>query len=381
MRIHTLDSLRGIFALMVVLLHFPAEWTFLEHPLVRNDGISVDFFFVLSGFVVSLIYSESLTNGRNFGNYMIRRFGRIWPLHVFVLLLFLGLDIVRFAASKRGLASDDAFFGQSDYWTVWFQDLLFFNAFRTEPSFHLNFPAWSIGAEFWTYVVFGLLVLTTRQWLPVAAAIAMAGCLSILLGYIDPGFGAAFGWALFRSIFFFLAGYAVWHVWKHLKDRALPVPSLVEVGTVIVVILAILYRNTLPVPPIAFAIIFGAAIVVFCFQAGIISRLLLTRPVLAIGERSYSIYLLHVLVMTVVGMALRITTRLTGFDFYKPGTVSGEPIDLLSLGPVWATNLAVAAMLLLIIWVSGLTYRYVELPGQKLARRLSQHLTHPAART
>jgi hypothetical protein len=379
MRILTLDSMRGIFALMVVLLHFPADWTFLNHPLVRNDGISVDFFFVLSGFVVSLIYAQHLHTSRDLGQFTIRRFGRIWPLHAFVLFVILALDICRYIASRYGLASDEAFFGQPEYWTIYFQDLLFLSAFRTIPSFHLNFPAWSIGAEFWTYLVFGLLALLPRSAFPIAAGLVTAGCLVILYGLFDPGFGAAFGWGFFRSLFFFLAGYATWRLWSRCAAWTLPLPTLVETGTLALVILAILYRQHLPLLPVTLALVFGLTIFVFSFQAGFCSSILMTRPLRVIGERSYSIYLLHILVLTVVGVSLRIVERLADLSFYVPGEVVGNSIDLFTLGPTYLTNVGVLAMLWLIIWVSGLTHRYVELPGQRLAKRLAGRLEAPSA--
>jgi peptidoglycan/LPS O-acetylase OafA/YrhL len=373
MRIATLDSLRGIFALMVVLLHFPAAWTFLHHPLVRNDGVSVDFFFVLSGFVVSFAYAGSIQSSRELVSFLIKRIGRIWPLHAFILLLFVGLSIVRSVASRQGASSGAAFFDDPTFWSVFLQDLFFLNAFRTEPSFQLNFPAWSIGAEFWTYVVFGALIVATRQ-VAFVAGLLMLGCLLVLLGFVDPGFGQAFGFALFRSIFFFLVGYFTWRVWDALVEKSLKHADLIEVSVVIIVILAIIYQRTLPFAPMVFAIIFAATILVFSFQAGLISRFLLSRTMQAIGQRSYSIYLLHILVMAVVGTALRMAERKLGMQFYIPGTIAGEPIDLLFVGNRLGTDLAVIAMLGLIIWLSGLTYRFIELPGQRLAKRIAQGL-------
>jgi peptidoglycan/LPS O-acetylase OafA/YrhL len=379
MRIATLDSLRGIFALMVVLLHFPADWTFLNHPLVRNDGISVDFFFVLSGFVVSFAYAESIRSRTDFGRFLIKRIGRIWPLHAVILILFLGLSILRSFAAQGGESPGNAFFDDHSFWPVFAQDLFFLNAFRTVPSFQLNFPAWSIGAEFWTYVVFGALVLAIR-YVALVSSLCMALCLLVLMGFVDPGFGQAFGFALFRSIFFFLVGYFTWRVWQMLPKNDLNHASLIEAAMVVIVVAAIMYQRQLPVAPVTFAFIFAATILVFSFQSGMISRLLLARPMQAIGQRSYSIYLLHILVMAVVGTVLRMAERKFGLDFYISGQVAGEPIDLLFVWNRFGTDLAVLAMLALIIWLSGLTYRWIEQPGQNLAKRIADHFAPAKAR-
>ncbi|WP_366788678.1 acyltransferase family protein [uncultured Flavobacterium sp.] len=64
-RLLQLDGLRGLFSLIVVIYHFPYENEFSEisitsNFLVRQGDLFVDFFFVLSGFVISLKYIDRL---------------------------------------------------------------------------------------------------------------------------------------------------------------------------------------------------------------------------------------------------------------------------------------------------------------------------------
>src|SRR5580692_1014672 len=91
-----LESLRGIAALIVVLHH--TKYTMLV-PLPRffsNGYLMVDLFFVLSGFVVYHSYSQKISGTRDILKFMFLRFGRLYPLHLFFLLIFLGVEIAKY---------------------------------------------------------------------------------------------------------------------------------------------------------------------------------------------------------------------------------------------------------------------------------------------
>lgn len=88
----SLTSLRGLAAMAVVMQHFSA--TAQEHAgvtipsLVPNGYVAVDFFFVLSGFIMSYIYRAdfSASGMRAFGPFLAKRVARIVPLNVAVLI-------------------------------------------------------------------------------------------------------------------------------------------------------------------------------------------------------------------------------------------------------------------------------------------------------
>jgi len=370
-RIHTLDSLRGIFAISIILLHFPVSWSLLYNPIVRNGGVPVDFFFVLSGFVVSSSYLDRIRSTPELLNFVLRRLGRLWPLHAFVLLLFLGLEVAKFFANKAGVSSPDTFFAAPEFWQVFLQDLFFLNAFRNESLLELNFPAWSIGAEFWTYVAFGLIALTFRRSL-LAVALVMGACLLVLLGVVDPGFGRAFGWSVFRALFFFLVGSLTFRTWEMCRDKTLPAATAIELLMVLIIGAAIVWRQWVPFHTLTFALIYAGAIMIFSFQSGLVSRLLCTRFFQMIGARSYSIYLLHILVLSILGSILRIVARKFDLGLYVPGEIDGEKIDLLFVGNTFLTNISVLLVVALVVWLSGLTYRFIEQPGQRFSKRLSR---------
>ncbi len=93
-RIHYLDSIRGIAALIVVVFHF-LSWKWgdtLQYKMatfVFNGTEAVSFFFVLSGFVLSYSYVNS-SRKIEFGRYLYKRIMRLYPAYIInVLLLFI----------------------------------------------------------------------------------------------------------------------------------------------------------------------------------------------------------------------------------------------------------------------------------------------------
>ncbi|RZJ36784.1 MAG: acyltransferase, partial [Brevundimonas sp.] len=94
-RFEALDSLRGVCAILVVLFHMPVAAHWRDWGLIQHSYLFVDYFFVLSGFVIAHAYSQRLKTPTDAGRFMVRRLGRVWPLHVLMLAAFIGLELVR----------------------------------------------------------------------------------------------------------------------------------------------------------------------------------------------------------------------------------------------------------------------------------------------
>ena len=85
-RFDVLDAMRGICALIVALYHFNTTGLLSQLGIVKHGWIFVDYFFVLSGFVIAHSYGARLAE-RTVGvpRFIALRFGRIYPLHIVVL--------------------------------------------------------------------------------------------------------------------------------------------------------------------------------------------------------------------------------------------------------------------------------------------------------
>src|SRR3954470_16211421 len=101
-RFEALDGWRGVCACLVVLFHFHGYSPLHSMGLVRNSYLFVDFFFVLSGFVIAWNYANRLDTWGGVKRFLLLRLGRVYPLHVFMLLCFVAWETLRLAMHSEG---------------------------------------------------------------------------------------------------------------------------------------------------------------------------------------------------------------------------------------------------------------------------------------
>lgn len=96
-RLGALTGIRGIAAWLVVFYHVRASVGQIVPQevidLFAKGYLAVDLFFVLSGFVLWFNYGERLHQGgrAQAWAFLWRRFARVWPLHAFILAIFVAL--------------------------------------------------------------------------------------------------------------------------------------------------------------------------------------------------------------------------------------------------------------------------------------------------
>ena len=154
-RFEVLDIFRGLFALLVVLYHMS---TFSKTPIINNNFIHnsdlfVDFFFVLSGFVIAYNYSSIV------GFTQFKRFFRLYPLHLIILLVFVLIEFSKHFFSAYVLVNkiDD----DNNNLTTFFTSLFLVNSIKISniKAVSWNIASWSISAEIISYLTFGLLLV------------------------------------------------------------------------------------------------------------------------------------------------------------------------------------------------------------------------------
>lgn len=77
-RLGGLDMLRGVAALSVAFLHVPLAFPAVDTPFTKAY-LAVDFFFMLSGFVLTRTYQPRFAAGLGAARFMSLRFKRLWP--------------------------------------------------------------------------------------------------------------------------------------------------------------------------------------------------------------------------------------------------------------------------------------------------------------
>src|SRR5690242_12560766 len=95
--IRSLTSLRFFAAMAIVLFHFTSLLPFDANAHTNfflKCHLGVDFFFILSGFVLMHVYQDAFSNGIDASlPFYFRRLARIYPLHAATFLLCVVLDI------------------------------------------------------------------------------------------------------------------------------------------------------------------------------------------------------------------------------------------------------------------------------------------------
>lgn len=374
-RLTALDSLRGVFAVMIVLLHTPVDFHLMASPLVRNSHVVVEFFFVLSGFVIALNYWERMRSAADFRRFVLLRTARIWPLHAFILLLFLLVFLAQLLVLDSGPFAPS---NRADYPDLWWRvasELLFAAAFWNSEVWYLNFPSWSINAEYWTYILFGAILLAGRQrrWL-VLSGIGASVLLSaaVLSGLVQPGFAGAWSHALFRSILFFLLGALASRLWVSGRVPRLLGTTGAELAMVAATLSVLLLMDRLPHVLAVLAILFPLTILVFAHDGGAVSRLL-ARPLFQrLGVLSYTIYISHLFFIRLSTLILKKVEETSGVSLTTMVEIEGQARSVLNFGSRWLMDLYLLALLVGLTGVCGLLNRWVEVPGQRWVAGLAK---------
>jgi peptidoglycan/LPS O-acetylase OafA/YrhL len=163
----TLDAMRGVAAIAVVIFH---ARSFFGYRM--SGALAVDFFFVLSGFVVAFAYDDRLAKGMSFTQFLQKRAIRLYPLYFFGQLLGVGTAAFGIWIGRPSLASWEiaASFALGVLWLP--------SPFggATGKFFPLNGPSWSLFWEVIINLAYGLLhkMLNTFVLLGLAAVSGVA---------------------------------------------------------------------------------------------------------------------------------------------------------------------------------------------------------------
>ena len=369
MRIGQLDSLRGIFALLIFAYHAPIAHVFMNAELVRNGYVAVYFFFVLSGFVIMLAYGDRIGSPADAARFAFARLARLWPLHLFVLFLIAARTVGRVVADDLGIYPYELRSSAATFVGDFLREGFLLHAFANDTSREINSVSWSIAVEFWIYLLFAAALLFggRRIALGVMAAMIAIG-FAVVSGVVEVPFGNA-RTGLWLGFVYFPLGVFAYLAFRTLHDRGWRVGTGVELACVAVFAAVIVAWDLLPAPHAWAAAAFGGGMVLLALGDGAVSGLL-NRPFFRmLGDRSYSIYMMHMFMLSLFGIALRLTEKTTGWTLFTVRDFAGNDIEVVTLGSPLAANLGFVGLGLLIIYVSGLTYRYVEWPAQNAARR------------
>lgn len=208
-RIESLDYLRGLMALAVMIYHY-ASWSEggigSEYLLGKLGIYAVSTFYILSGLSLAIVYNGRINTRIDIQGFLLKRVFRIFPL--FWLAVTAALAIRYLAAYKAGEP-----FSLPVYDAILNYTLLF--GF-IKPTAYLTTGAWSIGNEIVFYAMFPVIFLIARRsklFIPACIAASMLVAAYFAFIILNPGISLNSQWPSyinpFNQLFLFMCGIAI----------------------------------------------------------------------------------------------------------------------------------------------------------------------------
>ena len=380
-RFLVLDSWRGICALLVALFHFPTSSMISQSTFVGGSYLFVDFFFVLSGFVIASSYADRLNEPDEVARFALVRFGRIYPLHLVMLLAFAAFEMLRLLLPQLHGTGAAPFTGGFDVKSL-VTNLFLLQGMGLEDHLSWNAPSWSISAEFFTYLMFAGVVFVAgrRAWIWFVAAALTAPL--FLLAFSNRHMDVSFDFGFIRCLYgFSLGALLAWFQHDSIAEarqslaggRARMAWTLAEVMMIAVIGLFVSLAGSNDAG-IAAPLVFALALFLFAHEGGLVSALLRSRPMLALGAFSYSIYMVHIFVQARMINVAGLVERKLGLGLVGDITVRGEAATGFGAASPWFGFAAILAMLVAVVVASWVSWRFVEMPALAWFRRLAKRI-------
>jgi peptidoglycan/LPS O-acetylase OafA/YrhL len=374
--ISNLTALRGIAALLTVIYHvdvwigngggmlLPNAATGLLHRMY----LMVDFFFILSGFIMYHVYGDwfkTTVTADSFKQFIKARFARVYPLHI--LMLF-AMMLVYVLARRLGIPPIPPLEAENHTYSF-ITNLFLLHSMNFHNSFTWVHASWSISTEWWMYMVFPFLMIPFSK-LNTGGRILITGlCVAgywlitlVLLPLVtlpqglefmrtspsEVSINVSYQFGFVRCFVGFVLGMMVYQAF--LLDWG---KRLFSNGTALLLFtLGLLICFHLNLPDAVSVLFFPFIILASAYGSDAINRILASKPLQKLGDWSFSIYLVHqplILLLFIISMSNQAPAN---------GAAAGAPPPI-GMGIGWAICLVVVAFTLL---VSALVYRFWERP-------------------
>jgi peptidoglycan/LPS O-acetylase OafA/YrhL len=361
-----LTPLRGIAALLVAIFHFemaiarfvPAQQTMF----FEKSYLMVDLFFIMSGFIIFHVYRQnfqSTIKKTELRKFIVARFARIYPLHIFSLLLLVVLVI---AFSPAGMYPN-----RMEEPSTILANIFLLHSFHTTTIYTWNIPSWSISAEWVSYMLFPLLALFINSKktfsVIVLTLLIIAAYLSIMfvLPRINPlhpeipvphNINTTYDYGFLRGIAGFTTGMMVYLLYLSSAARNFFQKDIVALISLLLLFLAMHFAVNDGYCVILFALI----VIAFACNNGYLHKICNNRILQYLGLISYSIYLMQIFLQEPFSKGLRLPD-VTGFGRGKQNIAFFPGL------------MYCAIYVLLLVAISSFTYYCIEQPCRKFIKR------------
>ena len=288
----TIDVMRFIASVAIVLCHsceflVPRAMREANHRQTEGLTIFVDVFFVISGFVIAYVYAERMRSLRDFGTFMQRRFGRLMPLHLATLAVMAALYAVllqlRVPLNTQPSLSARCLIEGALLVHAWI-------GCGGQPPNGVN---WSISAEMAAYLLFPLLLITLRA--PRVARVAVLGALfAFAIWQLDGLVPLSESFSAWRAVPAFYLGMVVWA-----ERDAFAVPGWLGPAAIALALVTMLASFALVPRPVIVMLAYLTAVSALLADTVPVRSALIKR-LAPLGQLTYSVYMLHALIIVLL---------------------------------------------------------------------------------
>ncbi len=379
-----LTPLRGIAAVLTIVFHMDLMLgmggdcllKYEDSMLISRLYLMVDFFFVLSGFVMLHVYGKLFADGvtkANFKQFTIARFARVYPLH-FVTLAFTVLLFT--VAGAMGLPKNIILEVENSGYSI-VTNLLLLHSMNLHDWFTWDHASWSISTEWWMYMLFPFLVVPFKRLggkgQVVVAALCFVGYLAIMwwvtpivtipdaLSFIkdEPTFDSvnvAYQYGFLRCLFGFVLGMVMYKCFMANWGKG----WLASGYTLALLALGLFTCLHLAVPDAYSVMFFPFILLSAAYGSRGVDRLFGAKPLQRLGDWSFSIYLIHEPLMYLIDKIMAYLNPV------EPGAAPAGPPPKPDMLTGWLICIGFIGLTLVIAW---LTYRWVEVPARRWLKR------------
>lgn len=372
-----LTPLRGIAALLTVIFHIDIflGWAMIPasgSPLLSHMYLMVDFFFILSGFIMCHVYGNRFLKDvrlTEFKKFTIARFSRVYPLHLVTLVSTI---IILYLFAQMGVPKNAFLQADNNLYSV-FTNLFLVQAMNFNKWFSWVHASWSISTEWWAYMIFPFLV---APFFKLNARGRMMICLLCIVGYVctswflaplvtmptefhlppsEPthwSLNLAYQYGFARCICGFILGMMTYHAFRDRWAKKIFGDGWTMTGFAVAAFMSmhLNFPDIITVSFFPFIILSGA------YGSNSINKVFATKPLQRLGDWSFSIYLIH------QPLLILITYGWSKLSSIQPNNLNQWVPHGYGLALSWTMCLV---LIFPILFVSFLSYRYIENPSRK----------------
>ncbi|HOY18622.1 MAG TPA: acyltransferase [Haliscomenobacter sp.] len=385
-----LTPLRGIAALLTVIYHVDLFLGNGANVLIRMEDsmalsrmyLMVDFFFILSGFIMCHVYGkwfEESVNSATFKKFTIARFARVYPLHLATLLFTI---VLFYISAQLGIPKNPVLQVENTGYSI-VTNLLLLHSMNLHHWFSWVHASWSISTEWWAYMIFPFLVRPLMKLNALGRVMVVllcfAGYVSIMFffvplvtlppelsffvppaGYPKDSLNVAFQFGFLRCLFGFVLGMMMYRGFEMNWGKKV----LGNGYTMLILTLGLFLSLHFAMADVITVSFFPFLLLSGAYGSKAIDRIFTNKALQRLGDWSFSIYLVHQPLLYLITNIL-IYTQVTNLE----APVKPDPLTS------WIICIVFIALTLL---VSFLTYRFLEVPARQWINRKPKTLNDSA---